>query len=72
VIRDSPTLVGRRLPYLIYPVTRKTGLFSVPAPSLILAVFDGVFYLSRQYSYIFDRRALHSIIPQKLNCGHCN
>ncbi len=24
---------GRRLPYLIYPLTRKTGLFSVPAPS---------------------------------------
>jgi hypothetical protein len=33
------------LPYLIYPPHSENGLFSVPAPSLILAVFDGVFYL---------------------------
>jgi hypothetical protein len=64
VIRDNPTLVGRRLPYLIYPLTRKTGLFSVPAPSLILAVFDGVFYLSRLRSFITLARVLHSIILQ--------
>ena len=41
----QPTVVGRRLPYLNYPPHSENGLFSVPAPSLILAVFDGVFYL---------------------------
>jgi len=34
------------LPNLFYPLTRKYGLFSVPAPSRILVVFDGVFYLA--------------------------
>lgn len=52
VFRDTKaTIVEGDCLILFIPTLGNIGLFSVPAPSIILVVFDGVFYLPQHNSF---------------------
>lgn len=56
VFRDTKaTIVEGDCLIFFIPTLGNIGLFSVPAPSIILVVFDGVFYLPQRISLQRER-----------------